>query len=463
MAHAASVGDALDALRRIDINDYAVGLGVSHTDNVYAGAADTTTYYPYATRLYPSDFDDGVLFSRARGYGVRWLPAESWEIGALARFQTLGFEADESPALAGLPSRRSTIEIGPTIGWRGTVHVDWTAFVDLLRNHRGASHVVRLSLPIRYSRGYLLPELGLHHYTAGFVDHYFGVRAVDSAIDRPAYTGTGATGASVGLAWGLKIAPSWLLTGRAGLEKFGSAIAESPLVDDRRQGTWSLHLTYDGAPFRAPQPVPAGTAPRVALLLGVAGTSAAPAPSPAMESETLSLLHLDAGIRIARQQRLAFGIIESEFGAIASSGVPAGLEMRNLTLTYGIALLRDRQKELSVEAGLHFSELEGAHGAAAIANGTLKPRPTFGLVGAAHFANRLSLVAKGQWLMLDAERLSGRQILLSLGLVHRTFERVQLGVGYVFNRMSLELEDGATARPIEPLFDGPSLVVTGAF
>jgi hypothetical protein len=171
-------------------------------------------------------------------------------------------------------------------------------------------------------------------------------------------------------------------------------------------------------------------------------------------------------VRIARLQRLAVGIVETEYGATdAPRAAPGGFQLRNVSATYGIALLRDRQKELSVEAGVHSSKLTAGESvdAAAIPDGTLNPRPTFGLVGAAHFAKRLSLVAKGQWWMLDGERLSGRQIMLSVGLVHRTFERVQLGIGYAFNRVSLELEGDAVTPQIEPLFDGPSLMMIGAF
>ena len=70
----------LDGLRAIDINDYAVGIGVSTTENIYADAGDSQTVYPYLTKLVPSALDDGVTFGRDGAYGVRWLSKNGLEI-----------------------------------------------------------------------------------------------------------------------------------------------------------------------------------------------------------------------------------------------------------------------------------------------------------------------------------------------------------------------------------------------
>jgi outer membrane protein len=242
----------LDALRDIDINDYAVGVGVSTTENIYVDADDSQTVYPYLTKLVPSALDDGVTFGRDGAYGVRWLSRDGLEIGALAKLQTQGYEADDSERFAGLADRAWTVEVGPTVGWRGPVHVDWTAFVDLLRNHHGSNHALRLSLPRAYPRGYLLPEIGLHRYTRQFVDYYYGVPAEAAVPGRPAFEGEPADGVSLGLAWGVRVTPHWIFTGAVDVERLGSEIASSPLVDDGDQSRITLQVTYDGAPFYIP-------------------------------------------------------------------------------------------------------------------------------------------------------------------------------------------------------------------
>jgi outer membrane protein len=203
-SHADLVEDLVEDLRAIDLNDFAVGIGVSTTENIYVDGGDSQTPYPYLTKLVPSALDDGVTFGRDGAYGVRWLSKNGFEIGALAKLQTLGYEASDSETFAGLADRAWTVEVGPSLGWRGPVHVDWTAFVDLLRNHRGSSHVVRLSMPRAYPRGYLIPEIGFHRYTRQFVDYYYGVPVEAALPGRPAFEGEPANGLSLGLAWGVR-------------------------------------------------------------------------------------------------------------------------------------------------------------------------------------------------------------------------------------------------------------------
>ena len=234
LAEPSSAG-LLESLRAIDINDYAVGVGVSTTENIYVGGADSQTVYPFLTKLVPSALHDDVVFSRDGAYGVRWLSKGGLEIGALAKLQTLGYKPSDSELLAGLPERAWTVEVGPTLGWRGPVHVDWTSFVDLLRNHRGSNHLLRISAPRSFPRGYVIPELALHRYTRQYVDYYYGVPPDAASQARAAFEGEPANGFSLGLAWGVRVTPKWIFTGAIDIERFGSEISDSPIVDDDDQ------------------------------------------------------------------------------------------------------------------------------------------------------------------------------------------------------------------------------------
>ena len=89
-------------------------------------------------------------------------PQARFEIGGLVKLQTLGFAAGDSEALRGMPDRPWTLEVGSTLGWRGSaIDLDWTTFVDAFRHQTGASHLFRLSWPRRGERGYVVPELAL--------------------------------------------------------------------------------------------------------------------------------------------------------------------------------------------------------------------------------------------------------------------------------------------------------------
>jgi hypothetical protein len=82
---------------------------------------------------------------------------------------------------------------------------------------------------------------------------------------------------------------------------------------------------------------------------------------------------------------------------------------------------------------------------------------------AAHFEGRVSIRANLQLLMLDGEGYSGRQMFASFGVFHHTFESASLGVGYVFNRVALRTGNAELAPRIEPLHQGPSLLVSASF
>jgi outer membrane protein len=454
VAGPASAG-LLDGLRSIDINDYAIGIGVSMTESIYADTDESQTIYPYLTRLRPSAFDDGVVFSRDAAYGVRWVSGNGiWEAGALAKLQTLGFEAADSELFTGLQDRAWTVETGPTLGWRGPVHVDWTAFVDLLRNHRGSNHAVRLSVPRQFPRGYVIPEVAFHRYSRQLVDYYYGVPASAALPGRPAYEGEPANGFSLGLAWGVRVTPNWLLTGAVDLERFDAAISQSPLVSDDDESRLTLQVSYDGDLFRAPDTAPAIP---VTLDFGLAEIEAD-------DEDTAddSLAYFEGGLRFGRRHRAAIGGFAATYARHAAPAAANDVEIRNLQLLYGYYVLDDRQKTVTVQAGVNFGNLS-SDGALSVLDGSLKPMPMLALDGAAHFAKRFSLRARVQLLLLDGERYSGRQMFASFGLFHHTFAKASLGIGYVFNRIALTSGEAGLAELVEPLYQGPSLLLTASF
>ena len=94
---------------------------------------------------------------------------------------------------------------------------------------------------------------------------------------RPAYDGARATGWSAAVAWGMRVKSAWLLTGKLGIENYGSGISASPIVDDGDRSFLSLQISYDQPLFRVPgEPAfrSRGAGPGVELLLGLADVDA---------------------------------------------------------------------------------------------------------------------------------------------------------------------------------------------
>jgi len=426
-----------------------------HALRIYVDSGDSQTAYPYLTKLVPSALDDGVTFGRDGAYGVRWLSKNGFEIGALAKLQTLGYETTDSPLFTGLADRAWTVEVGPSVGWRGPVHIDWTAFIDLLRNHRGSNQMFRLSLPRAYPRGYLIPEIAYHRYTRQFVDYYYGVPEEAALPGRPAFEGEAANGLSLGLAWGVRVTPHWILTGAVDLERFGDEITDSPLVGDDDQSKFTLQVTYDGAPFYAPEA--AGSFP-VNFDFAFAQID-----SDLADASSDSLGYFDAAFRFAQRHRIVVGAFDAAYARAPDASGDSAIRIRNLQLLYGFDLLDDRQKRVTVEGGLHVDKLSAEDDALGLPGHTAKPLPLFAVDGAAHFKGRLSIKAKLHLLMLDGDGYSGRQMFASFGVFHQTFEHASFGVGYVFNRIALRNGNEDLVAQIEPLHQGPSVLVSASF
>ena len=116
-----------------------------------------------------------------------------------------------------------------------------------------------------------------------------------------------------------------------------------------------------------------------------------------------------------------------------------------------------------MQAGLHVDKISAEGDELHLSGRSTKPMPMLAVDGAAHFKRRFSLRAKLHLLMLDGDGYSGRQMFASFGLFHRTFANASLGVGYVFNRVALRSSEPELAARIEPLHQGPSLLVTASF
>lgn len=466
---AAADSNFLERLRAFDVNQYAVGAVVTTSDNVYVGARDSEVIYPMLAQFDPSDFDDGILFGRDGGLGVRFAPPFGLEIGALIKVQGLGFQDEDSSALAGMPDRSWTVEAGPTIGWRRwPVRVDWTTYADLLRRHGGLNHYLRFSLPVRSARGYLVPEIGIRRYSAEFVDFYFGVPAGVATSERPAYQGNVADNPSLAVEWGRRIMRNWFLRGRLGMEWLDSSITGSPIVGDDERAFLSVGLFYDQpafAPLDAPLGERAPAAPSVRLQLTAAGldvdTSFAAIAGDDSTVERAAtdgrLLYIDGTVRIAGPHRIVAGLFESEHSGRTRNCAC----LRAAHVGYGIGVLEDRQKDVTLYAGLHLSEL-GSDSAAPVSERSDGPRPVLGALATLRFRGKWVVGGEARWSLLAHEPYRGRR-LFAVASLRRTFGRTSLGLGYVFDRIHLESSAAGVQSELDADYAGPSLAIEGTF
>jgi|APSaa5957512535_1039671.scaffolds.fasta_scaffold127560_2 hypothetical protein len=77
----------LDKIRTADLNDYAIGVTVRTTQNLYRGSNDSTYLFPYLTNFRDSAFTNNWIVVGEGDLGFRFIKS-NWTFGAVGRIQT---------------------------------------------------------------------------------------------------------------------------------------------------------------------------------------------------------------------------------------------------------------------------------------------------------------------------------------------------------------------------------------
>ena len=499
-ADSASGGSVLDVIREYDLNDYAFGVALSTEQNPYAGAENGTIVYPYLTSFRDSAFTDDWFVIRDGGLGARWVSDSGWELGAIARIQTLGLGTSESDDLLGVSDRKWTIEMGPTVGWRGwPVHIDWTTFFEPTDRHTGSISQLAVSLPFEWSRGYFVPSIEVAHQSADYADYYFSVTAAEATVSRPEYTPGAATNMAFRIRWGYALNDQWLLSGRLGVELLDAEITDSPIVDRERIWSATVGLAYNADIFQPRQyDGSAPHVPRFDLKIGafqdridsqVTRDTSGGVPGVVIDIEEIlgapgekTVLQLDGTLRLGHYHRLEIEFFELKRDAAvtvsddlnfgdetfaAGSALESRINMKTLTLAYGYSLIRDAQKELGVMGGLHLTSFKTNITSATTGQterslaGT--PLPVIGLFASLFLKEKLTVNAKLQIFRTDIDRYKGSMNYATFDIQRHFGERFSVGLGYSYYDMKLSSSDNDVAGYLKVRHSGPVLFLTAGF
>jgi outer membrane protein len=178
------------------------------------------------------------------GGGVWLVQAEdhSLRFGAGVRIHS-GWRQGDDPALAGMESRRGSLDGYLNALWRTSpVTIGVHYYHDVLYANRGDA------ASLRFSKNYeptedlrLTPSIGAEWRNSERVNYYYGVRPEEVLPSRPAYDGAAAVNTNAGLAGSYRLSDSWSLLGGVFTTRYGSGIVDSPIVT-RRYST----LVYAG-------------------------------------------------------------------------------------------------------------------------------------------------------------------------------------------------------------------------
>ena len=218
VADNAAAGRWLDFLRSYDMNDYSLGVAVSSSQNPFIGGENSVIAYPYLTSFTHSSMTDGWFLIRDGGYGIRWISESDWELGVIARIETLGLGNSDAEELIGVADRKWAIELGPTVGYRGwPIHINWTHWAEVTGRHGGFASTVALSYPMKFDWGFVVPRIDAVYESSEHTNYYFSVSDAEATPTRPAYTPGSSWSTEAQVRIGYAIANKWLLSATVGL------------------------------------------------------------------------------------------------------------------------------------------------------------------------------------------------------------------------------------------------------
>ena len=490
----------MDFLRSYDMNDYSLGVAVSTSQNPFIGGENGTFAYPYLTSFTHSSMTDGWFLIRDGGYGFRWISENDWELGVIARVETLGLGNSDAEELLGVADRKWAIELGPTIGYRGwPVHINWTHWAEVTDRHGGFASTVAFSYPMAFDWGFVVPRIDAIYESSEHTNYYFSVSDAEATPTRPAYTPGSSWSTEAQVRIGYAIANKWLLSATVGVEMLGSEITDSPIVGRDHSWFGNIGLAYNANVFN---PVEhrdySRRPPGVEVRLGVfqsridtrlSRDTADGVPGFEIDLEDVlgtpddqSVTQADLIWRIGQHHSLELGYFDLarhgrvtleedlEFGDVL---FPAGTEIESRTdysslrLGYTFYLMRDAQKELGVMAGVHMSEFSTD----IVADGTGQlersrsstPLPVIGVQGAVFLGEKTTLSARIHLFRTDFDQHEGSLNFAALDLERRFGGNFSVGLGYNFYGLKLTSSDDGLNGDLNIRHHGPVLFASIGF
>lgn len=194
------------------------------------------------------DFDDKAEVLPFILYDSRWIRLvgptidlklvsnDTFTAGLRAKYAGDGYEAKDSPFLAGMEERKASFWLGGSANWT----TNWaTITAEALGDASNKSKGTRMSLAVerRFTAGDFdfTPRIAAHSFDKKYVDYYYGVRTVEATTARPVYLGKSATNVEAGLRIGYSLTPRQKLSLDVSTTRLDSSIKESPLVSKSKQ------------------------------------------------------------------------------------------------------------------------------------------------------------------------------------------------------------------------------------
>lgn len=209
---------------------WGLGLAVGVEKQPYRGIDNETKALPLVT------YENKWVSIFGPGIDVKLPSAGPVSFRLRARYSMDGYEAGDSPYLAGMDERKDGIWLGGAAVWRNDfANLSAELLGDASGNSKGTKF--RLMLDRRFQAGSfdITPRLAATRLDDKYVSYYYGVNAAEVRAGRPFYQGGSAVNLEAGVRVGYAIAPKQTIFLDLSTTQLGSSIKDSPLVERSSQ------------------------------------------------------------------------------------------------------------------------------------------------------------------------------------------------------------------------------------
>ena len=233
---AVTVAEAVENVFEVDIykvlgerGRLGVGAGAIGRSSPYIGS-DTTVLQAIPAITY-------------NGERLQWLGPNvqyglsgsgKWRLAASASYRIGAYEEDDSPALAGMGDRDSTVMAGLGVRYEADNGVNWLLRYehDVFDNIGGGSATARVSKSFQFGWLRVSPQLQFNWLSSNLANHDFGVALDEATLLRPAYDTGSALSYEIGMTSFVELTQEWRIVLSLAAEKLPSEVANSPIIAD---------------------------------------------------------------------------------------------------------------------------------------------------------------------------------------------------------------------------------------
>lgn len=161
-----------------------------------------------------------------------------------ARYANDGYEAKDSPYLAGMEERKGGLWLGGAAIWRSGAMSVASELTVATGDAEGKRFKLELNREFRTGALTITPRIGAEWYDKDYVDYYYGVRASEARPDRRAYRGDSSQAIEAGVRFGYAYQRHHNFFIDVSAKSLGSQIKDSPLVERSTESSVKLGYLY---------------------------------------------------------------------------------------------------------------------------------------------------------------------------------------------------------------------------